>query len=68
MEMVRNGQLLRDNMKREQVTEEEVMSQLREHGLASPRHVVVAYLEGDGHFSVVVRGGTPLKVPADRKM
>lgn len=67
-EMVRNGELLRENMAREQVTEEEVMSQLREHGLASPRNVAVAYLEGDGHFSVVVRGGRPLKPPVDRKM
>lgn len=67
-EMVRDGQLLRDNMAREQVTEEEVMSQLREHGLTSPREVVAAYLEGDGHFSVVVRGGRPLKRPGDRKM
>lgn len=67
-ELVRNGQLLRGNMAREQVTEDEVMSQLREHGLASPRDVVVAYLEGDGHFSVVVRGGRPLKPPGDRKI
>jgi len=67
-EIVRNGQLLRDNMHREQVTEEEVMSQLREHGLASARDVVVAYLEGDGRFSVVVRGGRPLKPPENRKM
>lgn len=67
-EMVRNGELLRENMAREQVTEEEVMSQLREHGLASARDVVVAYLEGDGRFSVVVRGGRPLKPPPDRKI
>lgn len=67
-EMVRNGQLLHDNMAREQVTEDEVMSQLREHGLESPRDVVAAYLEGDGHFSVVVRGGRPLKPPGGRKI
>lgn len=67
-EMVRNGKLLRRNMAREQVTEEEVMAQLRQHGIASPRDVVVAYLEGDGHFSVVVRGGAPLKPPPERRI
>lgn len=67
-EIVRNGQPLRRNMAREQVTEEEVLGQLRQHGLASPRDVVAAYLEGDGHFSVVVRGGTPMKPPSERKM
>ena len=67
-EMVRNGQLLRHNLAREQVTEEEVMAQLRQHGLETTRDVVVAYLEGDGHFSVVVRGGAPLKPPEHRKI
>jgi uncharacterized membrane protein YcaP (DUF421 family) len=67
-EMVRNGKLLHENMAREQVTEEEVMAQLRQHGLASARDVVAAYVEGDGHFSVVVRGRAPLKPPTDRKI
>jgi uncharacterized membrane protein YcaP (DUF421 family) len=65
--VIANGQLLRHNMKRQQITEEEVMSQLREHGLDSPRSVVSAFVEGDGHFSVLVRSGTPLKQPERRQ-
>jgi uncharacterized membrane protein YcaP (DUF421 family) len=53
--LVADGQLLHDNMKRQQVTEEEVMAQLRQHGLASARDVVTAYLEGDGRMSVLTR-------------
>lgn len=60
-ELVRNGKLLQENMAREHITEDEVMAQLRQHGLASAKDVVVAYIEGDGHMSVIVKGGTPLK-------
>ena len=67
-EIVRDGQLLRHNMAREQVTEEEVMAQLRQHGLETLRDVVAAYVEGDGHFSVVVRGNAPLRPPAHRQI
>ena len=61
LELVRDGKLLAKNMAREHITEDEVMSQLRLHGLASQKDVVVAYLEGDGHMSVIVKGGTPVK-------
>lgn len=66
IEIVRDGQLLHKNMAREHITEDEVMSQLREHGFDSPKRVVKAYLEGDGHVSVIVRGQAPLKPAADR--
>jgi uncharacterized membrane protein YcaP (DUF421 family) len=59
-----NGQLMRKNMQRQQVTEEEVMSQLRQHGQDSPEGVTRAVLEGDGHFSVILRHGKPLKPPS----
>ena len=55
--IVRNGKVLHENLKREQITEEEVLAQLRMHGQDSPRNVVKAYMEGDGHVSVVLRGG-----------
>jgi uncharacterized membrane protein YcaP (DUF421 family) len=53
--IIANGKLLHDNMKRQQITEDEVLSQLRQHGQESPRLVAKAYLEGDGHFSVILR-------------
>jgi uncharacterized membrane protein YcaP (DUF421 family) len=57
--VVRNGQLMRRNMGRQNVTEDEVMAQLRQHGYDSLSQVRVAYIEGDGRFSVLGKGGSP---------
>jgi uncharacterized membrane protein YcaP (DUF421 family) len=61
--IIENGRLIHENMKRDGITEDEVESQLRLHGLDSPRDVAHAYLEGDGPFSVLVRGGVPMPGP-----
>jgi uncharacterized membrane protein YcaP (DUF421 family) len=68
LQIISNGELLRQNMKRDKITEEEVMSQLRQHGQDSPRSVAKAFVEGDGHFSVILRKGEPMRPPADRKI
>lgn len=60
--IISKGRLLHENMKRDKLSEEEVMAQLRMHGLDSPADVEAAYLEGDGHVSVLRRG----KKPVDR--
>ena len=64
--VVIDGRLLRRNMKRENVTEDEVLSQLRQHGYVTLEEVRAAYIEGDGHFSVLGRdrGG---QAPPDRR-
>jgi uncharacterized membrane protein YcaP (DUF421 family) len=41
------------NMQREMLSEEELWSQLRQHGVRSLEEVDKAYLEGDGHISVL---------------
>lgn len=51
--LVRDGQMLVHNMRRELVTREELMSQLREQGVADVRRVRAAYLEPDGRVSVL---------------
>ena len=51
--LIKNGRLLRRNMRQELVTEDELMSQLRKQGLDDPKKVKEAYLESDGQFSVV---------------
>ena len=51
--LVKDGKLLRRNMRRELITEEALMSQLREKGMDDLKKVKEAYLESDGHFSVV---------------
>ena len=58
MMVVRNGRLLRRNMRREQVTEDEVRAQLRQHGYEKVEDVSAAYIEGDGQFSVLGRRGS----------
>lgn len=51
--VVKNGRMLRRNMNREQVTEDELMAQLRQHGFEKIEDVASAYIEGDGQFSVL---------------
>jgi uncharacterized membrane protein YcaP (DUF421 family) len=54
--LIRDGRLMRQNMKKEMITEGELMSQLREQGVEDPHQVRKCYLEGDGHLSVIPGG------------
>jgi uncharacterized membrane protein YcaP (DUF421 family) len=51
--LVRDGRMLRKNMEDELITEEELMTQLREQGVDEISKVKEARLEGDGHISVI---------------
>lgn len=51
--LVKDGEILRRNLRRELITEEELLSQLRENGVADIADVRRAYMEPDGQFSVV---------------
>ena len=51
--LIKDGKLLRRNMRRELITEEELMSQLREQGLDDVKKVKEACMEPDGHISVI---------------
>jgi uncharacterized membrane protein YcaP (DUF421 family) len=51
--LVKDGRMNRRNMKAELVTEDELMSQLRQHGIEDVREVAKAYVEPDGQFSVI---------------
>lgn len=55
LKLVENGRMLHRNMRAEFVTREELMSQLREQGLEDFSKVKVAYLEADGHVSIIPR-------------
>jgi uncharacterized membrane protein YcaP (DUF421 family) len=55
--LVRDGQLQRRNMRKELLTKEEVLSQLREQGVEDISVVRMAYIEPDGAFSVLKRSG-----------
>lgn len=49
--------MLRRNMRREFITEDELLSEVRLQGIADIAAVKAAYMEGDGRISVIERGG-----------
>jgi uncharacterized membrane protein YcaP (DUF421 family) len=51
--LIRNGRMLRRNMRLELITEDELMMQLRKQGLEDVSKVKQAYIESDGHISVI---------------
>jgi len=51
--LVKNGVIQRQGMRREYVTEEELMSELRLHGIADLADVRRAYIESGGDISVL---------------
>lgn len=54
--LVRDGRLLRKNMEREMITEEELMTALRAQGVEDVSKVRSAWLEADGQISVTKAG------------
>lgn len=53
VKLIENGKIMRRNMRRELVTEEELMSLLRTQGIDDPKDVKAAYIEGSGDISVI---------------
>ena len=51
--LVRDGQLLRQNMRRELVTEDELLAQLRQQGVDKLQQVKRAFMESDGSVTVI---------------
>ena len=52
--LIDRGRLVRRNMRRELVTEEELLARLRKEGLEGAAGVRCAYMEADGEISVIV--------------
>jgi uncharacterized membrane protein YcaP (DUF421 family) len=59
--IVRDGVLLRRNMRHEFITSDEVLSQLREQGVDDLRMVKMAYVEPDGGVSLIKRNSGELQ-------
>ena len=53
VQLVRDGRILRRNLRREYIAEEELMAKLREEGVDDVKEVKAAYFEADGAFSVI---------------
>jgi len=58
--LVENGKALSGNLVKEKMTMDELMSQIRQHGVGDLHKVERVYIEGDGHVSVI-------KFPATQK-
>ena len=57
--LVQDGRMIKRNMERENMSEDDLMSHLRQHGVESLEPVRKAYAEGDGTISVILAGAEP---------
>ena len=53
--LIKDGEMLPDNLSKELITEDELRSQLRQQGIDDISEVKECYLESNGHFSVLKR-------------
>lgn len=51
--LIVRGQVQQRNLDRQMLTEDDLSSQLRQHGVSDRRRVTLCNLEGDGHISVL---------------
>jgi uncharacterized membrane protein YcaP (DUF421 family) len=64
--LVRRGRVLKGSLRQEMLTEDDLMSKLREHGVDDVAQVKKAYIEGDGSVTVI-RFGQAATDPAAAK-
>jgi uncharacterized membrane protein YcaP (DUF421 family) len=67
MPMIKNGVMMRRNMRRELITADELESQLRLRGVTDIADVQSCLLESNGEFSVIRKDGAKVKKPPPRK-
>lgn len=67
MQLVRDGRILYDNLKREKITEDELLGEIRTHGCDDVRDVRSAHIESDGMISVITYGGDRSERPSDHR-
>lgn len=53
IQVIKRGKLLRRNMRREYLTEEELINHLRKEGIEDVQDVKTAYIESDGTISAI---------------
>jgi uncharacterized membrane protein YcaP (DUF421 family) len=56
--LIQNGQVLWRNLRKELVSELELMTKLREHGVEDPRAVERAYMEPNGEVTVIKKASS----------
>ena len=53
LQVIEDGKFLRENMRRELITTDELMSQMRESGIEHVSDIKTAHMESDGRFSFI---------------
>lgn len=66
--LVHEGEMLTRNMRREYITEDELMGQLRLQGIDDLANVHEAYMESDGRISVIECSARRHKAPAGPRL
>lgn len=61
--LVRDGTLMRRNLRKEYITTDELMAKLRQHGIDRLEDVKAATMESDGEISVIRREGADGELP-----
>ena len=51
--LIKDGKMQKRNMRKEMITEEELIGELREQGVDDVEEVKLSFMESDGHISVV---------------
>ena len=65
--LVKNGRIIRRDMERELISEEDLMSQLRQQGIEDLSEVKQVILESNGHFSVITKNNGKQKQASNKK-
>jgi uncharacterized membrane protein YcaP (DUF421 family) len=66
--LVKDGRMIRENMRRELITTGELMSEVRANGLTDLSKVKRAYMEPTGLISIIVEDEKPTNSPRERKL
>ncbi|WP_046243897.1 DUF421 domain-containing protein [Hymenobacter terrenus] len=56
--LIKNGQLMKDNMRKELITRQELMSEVRANGLTDIATIKEAYMEPTGKISIICKEET----------
>jgi uncharacterized membrane protein YcaP (DUF421 family) len=64
--LVKNGRMIRRNMNKELITEDEIQTHLRQQGIEDISEVKLTHLEADGEFSIIKHSGKPKQQGNDK--
>lgn len=65
--LVRSGRIVRQNLRREMMSVDDLMAKLREHGVDDVSQVAKAFMEGDGTVTVIRADHAQAKTPSPQR-